>query len=118
MQTAAMRVRRHVPAAERPTGRLSKAIVFQKRRVRDFAWTNPAGCPAVNQPQLWASSLRWLAEQVLSGRRHGQSNDRLLEQRVDPEVMWRQYGALPSVQIKDVPPETHSVLRQRAAAAH
>lgn len=25
---------------------------------------------------------------------------------------------MPSVQIKDVPPETHEVLRQRAAAAH
>lgn len=25
---------------------------------------------------------------------------------------------MPSVQIKDVPPETHAVLRQRAAAAH
>ena len=28
------------------------------------------------------------------------------------------YGAMPSVQIKDVPEETHAVLRQRAAAAH
>jgi len=25
---------------------------------------------------------------------------------------------MPSVQVKDVPPETHAVLRQRAAAAH
>ncbi|MGI8521768.1 MAG: FitA-like ribbon-helix-helix domain-containing protein [Nocardioides sp.] len=25
---------------------------------------------------------------------------------------------MPSVQIKDVPPETHAVLRRRAAAAH
>jgi plasmid stability protein len=25
---------------------------------------------------------------------------------------------MPSIQIKDVPPETHAVLRQRAAAAH
>lgn len=25
---------------------------------------------------------------------------------------------MPSVQIKDVPPETHAILRQRAAAAH
>jgi plasmid stability protein len=32
--------------------------------------------------------------------------------------MWRQTGAMPSVQIKDVPDETHAVLRQRAAAAH
>lgn len=30
----------------------------------------------------------------------------------------RQNGAMPSVQIKDVPPETHAVLRRRAAAAH
>jgi antitoxin FitA len=30
----------------------------------------------------------------------------------------RQNGAMPSVQIKDVPDETHAVLRQRAAAAH
>jgi plasmid stability protein len=31
---------------------------------------------------------------------------------------WRQYGAMPSVQIKDVPDETHAVLRRRAADAH
>ena len=31
---------------------------------------------------------------------------------------WRHYGAMPSVQIKDVPEETHAVLRRRAAAAH
>lgn len=29
----------------------------------------------------------------------------------------RHYGAMPSVQIKDVPADTHAVLRQRAAAA-
>ena len=29
----------------------------------------------------------------------------------------RHYGAMPSVQIKDVPPRTHAVLRRRAAAA-
>jgi plasmid stability protein len=36
-------------------------------------------------------------------------------------VNWRQRrhnGVVPSVQIKDVPPETHAVLRQRAAASH
>ena len=36
-------------------------------------------------------------------------------------VNWRQRrhnGAMPSIQIKDVPEETHAVLRQRAAAAH
>jgi hypothetical protein len=32
--------------------------------------------------------------------------------------MARQNGATPSVQIKDVPEETHAVLRRRAAAAH
>ena len=32
--------------------------------------------------------------------------------------LWRQNGAMPSVQIKDVPEQTHAVLRQRAAAAH
>jgi plasmid stability protein len=35
--------------------------------------------------------------------------------------MWRwkrQNGAMPSVQIKDVPDEVHAVLRSRAAAAH
>jgi antitoxin FitA len=32
--------------------------------------------------------------------------------------LWRHNGAMPSVQIKDVPEETHAVLRQRAAAAH
>lgn len=31
---------------------------------------------------------------------------------------WRHNGAMPSVQIKDVPESTHAVLRQRAAAAH
>jgi antitoxin FitA len=30
----------------------------------------------------------------------------------------RQNGAMPSVQIKDVPERTHAILRQRAAAAH
>jgi plasmid stability protein len=36
-------------------------------------------------------------------------------------VIWlqqRHNGAMPSVQIKDVPEEVHSVLRQRAALAH
>jgi plasmid stability protein len=36
-------------------------------------------------------------------------------------VKWRSKrhnGAMPSVQIKDVPEHTHAVLRQRAAAAH
>lgn len=32
--------------------------------------------------------------------------------------LWRHNGAMPSVQIKDVPEQTHAVLRQRAAAAH
>lgn len=32
--------------------------------------------------------------------------------------LWRHTGAMPSVQIKDVPESTHAVLRQRAAAAH
>jgi plasmid stability protein len=32
--------------------------------------------------------------------------------------LWRHNGAMPSVQIKDVPEDTHAVLRQRAAAAH
>jgi Protein kinase domain len=31
---------------------------------------------------------------------------------------WRHNGAMPSVQIKDVPEQTHAVLRRRAAAAH
>jgi plasmid stability protein len=31
---------------------------------------------------------------------------------------WSHYGAMPSIQIKDVPAETHAVLRRRAAAAH
>ncbi|WP_448072573.1 FitA-like ribbon-helix-helix domain-containing protein [Georgenia yuyongxinii] len=36
-------------------------------------------------------------------------------------ALWRyqrQNGAMPSVQIKDVPEDTHAILRQRAAAAH
>jgi hypothetical protein len=35
--------------------------------------------------------------------------------------MWRlnmQNGAMPSIQIKDVPAETHAVLRKRAVEAH
>lgn len=38
-----------------------------------------------------------------------------------PVVFWRsrlQNGAMPSIQVKDVPSETHAVLRRRAAAAH
>jgi plasmid stability protein len=31
---------------------------------------------------------------------------------------WRHNGAVPSIQIKDVPDDVHAVLRQRAAAAH
>lgn len=31
---------------------------------------------------------------------------------------WRHNGAMPSVQIKNVPDDIHAVLRQRAAAAH
>lgn len=31
---------------------------------------------------------------------------------------WRHNGAMPSVQIKDVPDDAHAVLRRRAAAAH
>ena len=33
-------------------------------------------------------------------------------------VPWRQNGAMPSVQIKNVPPEIHAVLVRRAEAAH
>jgi plasmid stability protein len=33
-------------------------------------------------------------------------------------MSWRHNGAMPSVQIKDVPEQTHTVLRRRAAAAH
>lgn len=32
--------------------------------------------------------------------------------------LWRQNGAMPSVQVKDVPEQTHEVLVRRAAAAH
>jgi plasmid stability protein len=32
--------------------------------------------------------------------------------------VWRHNGGVPSIQIKDVPVETHAVLRLRAAAAH
>lgn len=32
--------------------------------------------------------------------------------------LWRHNGAVPSIQIKDVPAETHAVLRRRAAAAN
>lgn len=35
-----------------------------------------------------------------------------------PDHEWRQNGAMPSIQIKNVPPETHAVLRRRAAAAN
>ncbi|MFT4034725.1 MAG: hypothetical protein QM679_04010 [Patulibacter sp.] len=33
-------------------------------------------------------------------------------------MFWRQNGAMPSVQIKDVPDATHRVLKMRAAASH
>ncbi len=32
--------------------------------------------------------------------------------------LWRYNGAMPSVQVKNVPPEVHATLRRRAAAAH
>ena len=38
--------------------------------------------------------------------------------RLPSTTRWRQNGAMPSVQIKDVPAETHAVLVRRAAAAH
>jgi hypothetical protein len=38
--------------------------------------------------------------------------------RLVPWRQWRQNGAMPSIQIKDVPAETHAVLRRRALAAH
>ena len=31
---------------------------------------------------------------------------------------WLHNGSMPNIQIKDVPEETHAVLRQRASAAH
>lgn len=31
---------------------------------------------------------------------------------------WRHHGAMPSVQIKDIPEDTHAILRRRAATAH
>ena len=40
---------------------------------------------------------------------------------LDTVLLWRQKrhnGAMPSIQIKDVPEGTHAVLRQRAATAH
>jgi antitoxin FitA len=36
---------------------------------------------------------------------------------IEIQRQWRHTGAMPSVQIKDVPDDTHAVLRQRAAAA-
>jgi hypothetical protein len=33
-------------------------------------------------------------------------------------MLQRQSGSMPNVQIKDVPPEVHAVLRERAAHAH
>lgn len=32
--------------------------------------------------------------------------------------LWRYNGAMPSIQVKNVPAATHAVLRRRAAAAH
>ncbi len=40
-----------------------------------------------------------------SKRQHGRSK-------------WSHNGSMPNIQIKDVPEDTHAVLRQRAAAAH
>lgn len=39
---------------------------------------------------------------------------RLLE---TPSI-WRHNGAMPSIQIKNVPPEVHAILSRRAAEAH
>lgn len=33
-------------------------------------------------------------------------------------LSWRHNGAMPTIRVKDVPEETHRVLRLRAAAAH
>ena len=33
-------------------------------------------------------------------------------------LYWSHNGAMPNIQVKDVPEETHAVLRERAAAAH
>jgi plasmid stability protein len=50
---------------------------------------------------------------------HGQYDPSALDDRGSANWRcWRHNGAMPSVQIKDVPEQTHSVLRQRAAAAH
>ena len=46
---------------------------------------------------------------------------RSLSRKSGKFVFWRrrrQNGAMPSVQIKNVPERTHAILRQRAAAAH
>jgi hypothetical protein len=42
----------------------------------------------------------------------------LQPRRLAVPVVWLHDGAMPSVQIKDVPPETFAVLRARAAAAN
>jgi plasmid stability protein len=40
------------------------------------------------------------------------------EREVPFRLRWSHNGSMPNIQIKDVPEETHAVLRARAAAAH
>ena len=57
-----------------------------------------------------------------SGKRHyfaALRADDLAERRMLPCWRWRRHnGSMPNIQIKDVPDDTHAVLRQRASAAH
>lgn len=53
-----------------------------------------------------------MSQRLLSRSRSGARNPMVAFWRY-----WRQNGAMPSVQIKDVPEATHAVLRRRAAEA-
>jgi antitoxin FitA len=70
--------------------------------------TNIQGGPLLERPHLAAGGAR-------DGRRDGDLADECV---LANWRFWRHNGAMPSVQIKDVPEETHAVLRRRAAAAH
>jgi antitoxin FitA len=74
-----------------------------------------------------ATSPSVILTETLHQGRQGQHNvaRRRAERAILPNVhsvaerrFWRHNGAMPSVQIKDVPDGTHAVLRRRAAAAH
>ena len=95
-------------------GHIPLAAGFQQQ-VADGRWQSTKTSLSADRP------AKLLDRQVMvaSARPH-RRNQR--HQQVPRSIAkWRSKrhnGAMPSVQIKDVPEQTHAVLRQRAAAAH